>query len=186
MVKYTTAHNIFLSIFFSSTCRFGFYYSSFIQSRKLVPHITSKGLRQWKAPMALSGIEPAAFRLVAQCPSLKVTIPYAHMFDYWERHCGFQSQTSNINKKLSIRRISGEKISMRWDCAWPVYNKLTAWSTVLPQKLKNPQLVKKKNPPHFMEPELSSPHLQQPAICLCPEQQQSSSCVPNPLLEQPL
>ena len=100
--------------------------------------------------MALSGIEPAAFRLVAQCPSLKVTIPYAHMFDYWERHCGFQSQTSNINKKLSIRRISGEKISMRWDCAWPVYNKLTAWSTVLPQKLKNPQLVKKKKIPRIL------------------------------------
>jgi hypothetical protein len=38
---YKTAPTIFLSISFCSTCRFGFYYISFIQSRKLTPNITS-------------------------------------------------------------------------------------------------------------------------------------------------
>ena len=44
---------------------------------------------------------------------------------------------------------------------------LTPWSTVLPEKLKRPKLLKKFL--HFMEPEGSSPHSQEPATCPYPE-----------------
>ena len=51
---------------------------------------------------------------------------------------------------------------------------LTLWSRVLSQKLTGSHLVKKSL--HFMEPESSSPHLQVPTICPCPEPDKSSPC----------
>jgi len=57
-------------------------------------------------------------------------------------------------------------------------NTLTAWSRVLPEKLKTgPQLVKKF--PHFMEPEGSLFHAQESTTCPYPVARQISPC-PHP------
>ena len=55
---------------------------------------------------------------------------------------------------------------------WRVQLLFTPWSRVLSEKLTGPQLVTKSQ--HFMEPEGSLPHSQQPATCPCPEPDQFS------------
>jgi hypothetical protein len=54
---------------------------------------------------------------------------------------------------------------------------LTPWSRGFLEKLTVSQLVKKF--PHFMEPEGSLPHSQEPATCPYPEPAQSSPCPPS-------
>jgi hypothetical protein len=54
---------------------------------------------------------------------------------------------------------------------------LTPWSRGLPAKLTRPQLVT-GNSPHFMEPEGSLPHSQEPPTCPCSEPNRSSPCPP--------
>jgi hypothetical protein len=60
-------------------------------------------------------------------------------------------------------------------CEWPAlikhvffitFQALTSWRIVISEKLTGPQLLKKS--PHFMGPEGSSPHSQQPATCPYP------------------
>jgi hypothetical protein len=62
---------------------------------------------------------------------------------------------------------------------WKLYLQLTPWNRVLPEKLTSPQ---SRNSPHFMEPERSLPHSQEPATCPYPEPDLSSSGHPIPLL----
>ena len=60
---------------------------------------------------------------------------------------------------------------------------LTQWSRVLPEKLTGVQLI--RNSPHFMEPEGSSPHSQEPTTFPCPEPDRFSPCPTILLLEDP-
>ena len=59
---------------------------------------------------------------------------------------------------------------------------LTPWNRSLLKKLKVPQLVKCS----LMEPAGLLPPLQAPVNSLYPEPEQSSRCLPIPLLEDPL
>jgi len=70
---------------------------------------------------------------------------------------------------------------------WPT-NRLTdkptdrhSWGRVLPEKLTDPQLVKKF--PTFMEPEDSLPHSLEPATCPGTEPAQSIPCLPSHFLK---
>ena len=54
-------------------------------------------------------------------------------------------------------------------------DRLTPWTRVLPEKLTGP-FSYSRNSPHFMEPEVSLPHSQQPATCPYPEPDRSSPC----------
>jgi hypothetical protein len=58
---------------------------------------------------------------------------------------------------------------------------ITPRRTLLPEKLRDPQLVKKL--PHFMETEGSLQHSQAPATCPYPKPEQSRQCFPITLLE---
>jgi hypothetical protein len=106
-------------------------------------------------------------------------------------HCPMMKHHTAEDMRLHKHQCKTLKShSLLNDCSHPYLpvthyfrtNKLTPWSTVLPEKLVGPQSI---NSLHFMQPKSSLQHSQESITCPCPKPDQSSPRLPIPLLEDP-
>jgi hypothetical protein len=85
---------------------------------------------------------------------------------YWNINYFFNNIIDNKYTKTYYFE-SNVEISSSFETKFTCLYLLTPWSRVLPEKLK--RFNYSRNSSHFMEPEGSSPHSEEPAICPYPE-----------------
>ena len=94
-------------------------------------------------------------------------------------NCSVIDGAFSFNGRSCLGEVSPCLIT-RFQRFWPLQitcTELTPWSRVLSEKLTRPKVL--RNSPHFMQPEGSLPHSQEPATTSRPEPDWSSPC-PTP------